>query len=68
MTVSVLCLFLAVPWVGIQCVIVAFPALSKILFFVLCNAALLWFIYFDYYFGGIVYRILFAFISFKNTT
>ena len=25
MTISALCLILAVPWVGLQCVIVAFP-------------------------------------------
>ena len=26
LTVSVLCLFLAVPWVDLQCVVVAFPS------------------------------------------
>ena len=31
MTVSVLCLFLTVPWVGLQCVIVAFPGHTHLL-------------------------------------
>ena len=32
LAVSVLCLFLTVPWVGLQCVIVAFPGHSHLLF------------------------------------
>ena len=31
-TVSILCLFLAVPWVGLQCLIVAFPSHTHLLF------------------------------------
>ena len=32
MSVSVLCLFLTVPWVGLQCVIVAFPSHTHFVF------------------------------------
>ena len=32
MTVSVLCLYLTVAWVGLQCVIVTFPGHSHLLF------------------------------------
>ena len=32
MAVSVLCLFLTVPWVGLQCVSVAFAAYTHLLF------------------------------------
>ena len=32
LTVSVLCLFLMVPWVGLQCVIVVFPDHAQLLF------------------------------------
>ena len=35
LTVSVLCLFLTVPWVGLQCVIVAFPGHTHLLFHVI---------------------------------
>ena len=34
---SVLCLFLAVLWVGLQCVIVAFPNHTHLLFHVVCR-------------------------------
>ena len=36
MTVSVLWLFLTVPWVGMQCVIVVFPDHTHLLFFYIC--------------------------------
>ena len=38
LTVSVLCLFLTVLWVGLQCVIVAFPSHTYFLFHVICLA------------------------------
>ena len=53
MTVSVLYLFLAVPWIGLQWAIVEFPGHTHFLFSVLCIAALQWFIYFDNYFEGL---------------
>ena len=33
---SVLCLFLTVLWVGLQCVIVAFPSHTHLIFHVIC--------------------------------
>ena len=66
MTVSVLCFFFAVTWIGLQCVIVELPGHNHFLFSVLCNAAQLWFIYFDDYLGGLcIWNCL---LSFKNTT
>ena len=38
MTVSVLAVFLPVPWVGLQSVIVAFPGHTHFLFFIICNS------------------------------
>ena len=40
MTINVLCLFLMVPWVGLQCVIVAFPSHIHLLFEADCVDAL----------------------------
>ena len=34
--VNVLCLFLVVLWVGVQCVILAFPSHTHLLFHVIC--------------------------------
>ena len=36
-TLNVLCLFLAVPWVGLWCVIVVFPVHTHLLFYLLFN-------------------------------
>ena len=38
MTVVVLWLFIAVPWVGLQCVIMVFPHDTYLLFLVYCKA------------------------------
>ena len=36
-TINVLCLFLTVPWAGLQCVIVVFPDHTHLLFYNVCN-------------------------------
>ena len=40
LTVNVLWLFLMVPWVGLQCVIVVFPDHTRLIFYYLFNASL----------------------------